>query len=150
MKKSDPSTVIDALSHLLADTYLLYLKTQNFHWNVTGPNFISLHLMFEEQYEQLSDAADLLAERLRALQSRAPGSFTEFLKLAGLEEAGDESNATEMVKTLLKDHETMAETINRMLHIAEEDGDEVTMDMLIARKTEHDKVAWMLRATLGK
>lgn len=144
------SDIADALAHLLADTYLLYLKTQNFHWNVTGPNFYSLHKMLEEQYEQLADAADLLAERLRALSVRAPGSFAEFMKLAGLDEASDESDAKQMIASLLKDHEAMAASITRMFEIAEDEGDEVTLDMLIQRKTEHDKTAWMLRSTLEK
>lgn len=144
------SNIIDGLSCLLADTYLLYLKTQNFHWNVTGPTFISLHLMFEEQYEQLADAADVIAERIRALQAPAPGSFAEFLKLTSLEEADSGISAEEMLHALLKDHESMSEASNRMIQTAEEDGDEVTVDMLIERKSEHDKTAWMLRSTLEK
>lgn len=144
------SNIIDGLSCLLADTYLLYLKTQNFHWNVTGPTFISLHQMFEEQYEQLADAADVIAERIRALQAPAPGSFAEFLKLTSLEEADSGISAEEMLHALLKDHESMSEASNRMIQTAEEDGDEVTVDMLIERKSEHDKTAWMLRSTLEK
>lgn len=152
MKKSTANTsnMIDGLSCLLADTYLLYLKTQNFHWNVTGPNFASLHHLFEQQYTQLSEAVDLLAERIRALNAVAPGSFAEFLKLTSLEEAEDGLNASDMVAALMKDHETMAATVNRMIHAAQEDDDEVTVDMLIERKTEHDKNVWMLRSTLGK
>lgn len=152
MKKStnNTSNMIDGLSCLLADTYLLYLKTQNFHWNVTGPNFASLHHLFEQQYTQLSEAVDLLAERIRALNAVAPGSFAEFLKLTSLEEAEDGLTASDMVAALMKDHETMAATVNRMIHAAQEDDDEVTVDMLIERKTEHDKNVWMLRSTLGK
>lgn len=152
MKKSNTSTsnMIDGLSCLLADTYLLYLKTQNFHWNVTGSNFASLHHLFEQQYTQLSEAVDVLAERIRALNAVAPGSFAAFLKLTSLEEAEDGLNASDMVAALMKDHETMAASINRMIHAAQEDDDEVTVDMLIDRKTEHDKNVWMLRSTLGK
>lgn len=151
-KKGSASTsnVIDALAHLLADTYLLYLKTQNFHWNVAGPHFISMHKLFEEQYESLSDATDVLAERIRALDAQAPGSFSEFLKLASLDEACEETTAEDMVASLLKDHEAMSAAITRMFDIMEDDGDEVTMDILIARKTEHDKTIWMLRSTLSR
>jgi starvation-inducible DNA-binding protein len=155
MKKSASSAkngtnVLDGLSCLLADTYLLYLKTQNFHWNVSGPNFYSLHKMFEGQYEQLAEAADLLAERIRAIGEKAPGSFSEFLKMTSLEEAGDDLSAAGMIETLLKDHESLADAANRMIEAAQEEGDEVTADIMIARKTEHDKTAWMLRSSLEK
>jgi starvation-inducible DNA-binding protein len=153
MKKSKKisnttTNVIDALAHLLADTYLLYLKTQNFHWNVTGPHFISLHKLFEEQYESLSAATDVLAERIRALNAEAPGSFSDFLKLASLEEACEETSAEDMVASLLKDHEAMSAAIKDMFAITQED--EVTMDILIERKTEHDKIIWMLRSTMSR
>lgn len=144
------SDIIDGLSCLLADTYLLYLKTQNFHWNVTGSHFISLHHLFETQYEELAEAADLLAERIRALQAPAPASFAEYLKLTSLEEAETGLSAEAMLAALLNDHEAMSAAANRLIKTAEEDGDEVTVDMLIERKTEHDKTAWMLRSTLEK
>lgn len=147
MEKSKQN-VIDGLSQLLADTYLLYVKTQNFHWNVTGRDFYSLHKLFEEQYEQLSEATDLLAERIRALKAKAPGSLAEFLKLASLNESGNDLDAVSQVKQLLSDHETLAANIEKLFAIAEADGDEVTLDMLIERKTEHDKTAWMLRSTI--
>ncbi len=155
MKKSkkisnSTTNVIDALAHLLADTYLLYLKTQNFHWNVTGPHFISLHKLFEEQYESLSAATDVLAERIRALNAEAPGSFSDFLRLASLEEACEETSAEDMVASLLKDHEAMSAAIKDMFAITQEDEDEVTMDILIERKTEHDKIIWMLRSTMSR
>ncbi len=147
-----PSTtntdLIDGLRQTLADTYLLFLKTQNFHWNVVGPHFYSLHKLFEEQYEQLGEAADVIAERLRALNIRAPGSFTEFLKLTSLEEADAETSDAEMVNALLASHTTIASNLNRLFAAAEEAGDEVTLDMLITRKEEHDKAAWMLRSIL--
>lgn len=149
MKKSTQD-VVDGLSHLLADTYLLYLKTQNFHWNVTGPHFHTLHKMFEEQYEQLSSANDLIAERIRALHAKAPGSFGEFLKMASLQEAEGDVSAELMIKELLIDHESMSSSLQKLFALAQEDGDEVTLDMLIERKTEHDKTAWMLRSTLEK
>lgn len=144
------SNIVDGLSCMLADTYLLYLKTQNFHWNVTGPDFYALHKMFEEQYEQLAEAADTLAERIRAIGAKAPGSFSEFLKMTSLEEAGDDLSAAGMIEALLKDHEALAAAANRMIEAAQEDGDEVSADMMIERKTEHDKIAWMLRSTLEK
>ena len=149
MKKT-AQDVVDGLSHLLADTYLLYLKTQNFHWNVTGPHFHTLHIMFEEQYGQLAAATDELAERIRALKAKAPGSFGEFLKLTSLQEAESDVNAETMIKELLIDHESIAASLEILFKVVQEDGDEVTMDMLIERKTEHDKTAWMLRSTLEK
>lgn len=149
MKKTTQA-VVDGLSHLLADTYLLYLKTQNYHWNVTGPHFHALHKMFEEQYEQLSEATDELAERIRALGAKSPGSFGEFLKLASLDEADSSANAESMIAHLLADHEAIAATIEKLFDVMQADGDEVSMDMLIERKTEHDKTAWMLRSTLEK
>lgn len=142
------SDLIDGLCQTLADTYVLYLKTQNFHWNVVGPHFYSLHKLFEEQYEQLSEAADIIAERLRALKVRAPGSFTEFLKLTSLEEADAETSDAEMINSLLMSHTTIAANLNRLFAVADEAGDEVTLDMLITRKEEHDKAAWMLRSIL--
>jgi starvation-inducible DNA-binding protein len=148
MKKM--TKVIDCLNHLLADTYLLYLKTQNFHWNVIGPNFISLHKLFEEQYEQLSEATDILAERIRALNAHTPGSFANFLKLASLTEARNETTSTAMLKALLQDHEAMADAIEEMFAVVEKEEDEVTFDILVQRKTEHDKSAWILRSTLEK
>jgi starvation-inducible DNA-binding protein len=147
-KSATAKKVIDGLKILLADTYLLYLKTQNFHWNVTGPHFISLHTMLEEQYDQLSAAADLLAERIRALKIQAPGSFTEFLKLTSLKEASGETSSTAMISTLLKDHESMSATISGLFKIMEDAGDEATLDILIQRQQEHEKTAWMLRSTL--
>lgn len=142
------SDLIDGLCQTLADTYVLYLKTQNFHWNVVGPHFYSLHKLFEEQYEQLSEAADVIAERLRALKVRAPGSFAEYLKLTSLEEADAETSDAEMVNSLLASHTTISANLNRLFAAADEAGDEVTLDMLITRKEEHDKAAWMLRSIL--
>ncbi len=147
--KNDPR-LIEGLRHLLADTYLLYLKTQNFHWNVKGINFFALHQLFETQYNQLSDAVDVIAERIRALHASAPGSFAEFLKLASLHEASNETSANEMLSSLLKDHESMAAALAKLCAIASELGDEVTLDILIQRETEHDKTAWMLQSSLEK
>lgn len=141
--------VIDGLSHLLADTYLLYLKTQNFHWNIISPNFPSYHKLLEEQYEALAEATDILAERIRALNAKAPASFSEYLKLTSLKEAHGNLDAEAMLKALLGDHIAIGTTLTNLFEIIENAGDEVTLDLLIQRKAEHDKVAWMLRSTLG-
>lgn len=147
LKKEKP--VVDGLSHLLADTYLLYLKTQNFHWNVVGPQFYALHKLFEEQYRALADAIDVIAERIRALRFQPPASFNQFLKLTSLKEATGHPNAEEMIQNLLSDHEAISKVIVGLFSVAENCGDEVTLDLIIQRKEEHDKFAWMLRSTLG-
>jgi starvation-inducible DNA-binding protein len=148
--RKKPIKLTEALSLLLADTYVLYLKTQNFHWNVIGPNFISLHKMFEEQYTALAAALDEIAERIRALRSRAPATFAEYLKLATLSEAHGYPDADKMVLELLHGHEHLAKNINEAFEIAKEHNDEVTLDLFIARKNYHEKTAWMLRSTSGR
>lgn len=149
-KKNTVSPVVEVLITLLADTYVLYTKTQNFHWNVSGPLFFTYHQAFENQYEQLSDAVDVLAERIRALGEKTPASLAQFLKITSLNEADENLKANEMLQTLLLDHELLAFNIENAFEIMDESGDEVTMDILIQRKTEHDKTAWMLRSTLGQ
>lgn len=141
--------VIDGLSHLLADTYVLYLKTQNFHWNVEGPNFIAYHKLFEEQYLALAGATDLIAERIRALGALAPASFKKFSMLTSLDEAGSHLSAEDMIKELLKDHETISKQFEKLFAAAQKCKDEATLDLYIERKREHDKIAWMLRSTLS-
>lgn len=148
--KHNHAQLIDGLAHLLADTYILTIKTQNFHWNVRGPNFYTYHKMFEEQYNQLALAIDELAERMRALNVLAPASYAQFMQLSSLKETSATLTDEEMIKALLKDHESMSEMITRLFSIAEACEDEVTLDFFIQRKTEHDKIAWMLRSTLGK
>lgn len=143
-----PSKIVECLSRLLADTYVLYTKTQNFHWNVESVHFYSYHKMFEEQYQQLAEATDVLAERLRALEVPAPASLATFLQLTSLKENHEKIEAAAMVKMLMKDHEQMAVNLNKWFKTAEECGDQVTLDLFIERKTEHDKVAWMLRSAL--
>ena len=138
-----------ALSRVLAETYTLYLKTQNFHWNVTGPSFHALHTMFGEQYQEMAPAIDELAERIRALGSPAPGSYREFAALSGIEEAGGRPDATDMVRLLAGDHEQVVETLARAVTTAEAAGDVPTADMLIARIQTHQKHAWMLNSTLA-
>ena len=148
--KKKPVKMIETLSHLLADTYILYLKTQNFHWNVVSPHFFSLHKLFEEQYTALAAALDVIAERIRALRARAPGSFTEYLKMASLHESHGYPDADKMLHELLQDHEHMAKNLSEAFGVAQEHHDEVTLDILIERKTYHDKTAWMLRSLLGR
>lgn len=140
--------VADELTHVLADTYTLYLKTQNYHWNVTGPYFPQLHALFEEQYTELAEAVDVIAERIRALDALAPASFSEFQKLTSLDE-GDNLVAWEtMVEHLLHDHETIAHHLLIVFSKAEKANDQGTIDMLTERLRAHEKAAWMLRSSL--
>jgi starvation-inducible DNA-binding protein len=137
---------VEGLSRLLADTHMLYLKTHNFHWNVTGPMFYTLHLMFEEQYTELWQAGDLIAERIRALGFTAPGSYREFSKLTYLQEAEGVPAAEEMIRQLVRDHETVARTARWALSVARSAIDAPTEDLLTQRLTAHEKAAWMLRS----
>ena len=139
----------DELAKILATTYTLYLKTQNFHWNVTGPHFHDLHSLFQSQYEALSEAIDEIAERIRALDSFAPGTFTTFLKHSSIKEASGNPKAKDMVRQLLNDHETAAKCAKQVLDAAENAGDDVTVDMMVERIQEHDKTAWMLKSILA-
>lgn len=136
------------LSSVLADSYVLYLKTQNFHWNVTGPRFHQLHTMFEEHYTELATAIDEIAERIRVFDERTPGSFKEFLALTSIEEETSMLEADEMIKQLAKDHEAVSRKAREVISIASEQGDEATADLLTGRITTHDKTAWMLRSFL--
>lgn len=140
---------VEVLSQHLADTYILYLKTQNFHWNVVGPQFHSLHEMFETQYQELAEATDSLAERIRALKHHAPGSFEQFKKIATLSEATSVPKANDMIKQLLADHETIAKNMHESLSVFESEDDDVSEDMIIERVEYHQKIAWMLRSLLG-
>lgn len=140
--------IAQQLSHLLADTYTLYLKTQNFHWNVTGPTFMMLHLMFEEQYESLAAAVDSIAERIRALGFPAPASFTQFQQLATIKDETKVLTAQEMIKQLLTDHESVIKTARALYPIAEKSVDEASADLATERLLEHEKTAWMLRSLL--
>lgn len=140
--------VADELASTLANTYILYLKTQNFHWNVISKQFQSLHLMFENQYQDLADAADLLAEHIRALGHPAPGSFKQFSKLAEIEEATTVPSDTQMLSELLADNELLCRNLRASIKIAQESGDEGSADLMIARLQAHEKAAWMLRSSL--
>ena len=140
--------IAQGLSHLLADTYTLYLKTHNFHWNVTGPMFQTLHLMFETQYTELSMAVDLIAERIRALGYPAPGTYSEYVKLSSISETPGVPKATEMIRLLIEGQEAVVRTARSIFPVTEEVNDEPTADLLTQRMQVHEKTAWMLRSLL--
>lgn len=147
--EADRLAIAEGLSRLLADSYTLYLKTHNYHWNVTGPMFQTLHLMFETQYNELALAVDLIAERIRALGAPAPGSYHEFLALSTVSEDADRPDATEMIRRLIAGQEAVARTARSLFTIVETPHDEVTADLLTQRLQVHEKTAWMLRSLLG-
>ena len=149
IEEKDRKAISEALGRLLADTYTLYLKTHNFHWNVTGPMFNTLHLMFEQQYTEMALAVDGIAERIRALGEFAPGSYAVFGKLTRVEEATDVPDAEEMMRQLVKGHETVVRTAREAFPRAGEVGDEPTCDLLTQRMQVHEKAAWMLRSMLA-
>jgi starvation-inducible DNA-binding protein len=140
--------VAAAAAHLLADSYTLYLKTHNFHWNVTGPMFTTLHTLFMTQYTELSLAVDEIAERIRALGQMAPGSYTEFEKLATVREAVKVPKAEDMIKILVADHTTVAATARDLVAAAEKAGDDASADLGVRRIDVSEKAAWMLRSHL--
>ncbi len=145
----DRAAIAKGLSSLLADTYTLYLTTHNFHWNVTGPMFNTLHQMFMGQYTELWNAVDPVAERIRSLGHSAPGSYAQFSKLASVPDAPTTPpKALEMVRILVKGHEAVARTARSLFPIADKAGDEPTADLLTQRLTVHEQTAWMLRALL--
>ncbi|NIA71885.1 DNA starvation/stationary phase protection protein [Pelagibius litoralis] len=144
----DRRAIADGLSHLLADTYTLYLKTHGFHWNVTGPMFQTLHTMFEQEYTELWAALDEVAERIRALGEPAPGSYAAFAKLTSISEEEGVPEAKEMIRQLVAGHEAVAKTARSIFPTAEAGHDEVTADLLTQRMTVHEKTAWMLRSLL--
>lgn len=148
INEKDRVEITKGLSKLLADTYTLYLKTHNFHWNVTGPMFQTLHLMFETQYNELALATDLIAERIRALGEPAPGSYKEFAKLTSIQEADGVPSAKEMIVQLIEGQETVTRTARNLLDKAEEANDQPTLDLLTQRMQIHEKTAWMLRSLL--
>lgn len=147
--KKDRKAIADGLSKLLADTYTLYLTTHNFHWNVTGPMFNTLHTMFMTQYTELWGSVDLIAERIRSLGHTAPGSYGQFGALASIADApATPPPALEMVAILVAGHEAVARTARSLFPVAEKAGDEPTADLLTQRLTVHEKTAWMLRSLL--
>lgn len=142
--------IADGLSRFLADSYTLYLKTHNFHWNVTGPMFNTLHVMFEEQYNELWAAIDIIAERIRSIGSYAPGSHARFKELSSIKEATDVPSAEEMIKELVRGNEAVVRTARAVIPTAEKAGDEATVDLLVERLQVHEKTAWMLRSMVAK
>ncbi len=149
ISEKDRAAIAKGLSHLLADTYTLYLTTHNFHWNVTGPMFNTLHLMFMGQYTELWNAVDPIAERIRSLGHVAPGSYAQFGKLASLPDApATPPRALEMVRVLVTGHEAVARTARELFPLADKVGDEPTADLLTQRLTVHEQTAWMLRSML--
>ncbi len=145
----DRKDVIEALRRLLADSYTLYLKTHNFHWNVTGPMFTTLHTLFETQYTEYALAVDEIAERIRALGAPAPGSYSEFAALAAVKEAAGGEPATEMIETLVADQEVVVQAARRVVEAAEVAGDQASADLGVRRIDVHEKNAWMLRSHLA-
>ena len=141
--------VVQALSVLLADSYGLYLKTQNYHWNVTGPMFQSLHTMFQTQYEELTLIIDEIAERIRSLGAKAPGSYSAFAKLGSIKEENGNPTAAEMIENLAADQNLLIATAQTLLAAAQAAGDEATADLAIGRITLHEKNRWMLLAHQG-
>jgi len=150
INEKDRDEIAKGLSKLLADTYSLYLKTHNFHWNVTGPMFQTLHLMFETQYNELALAVDLVAERIRALGFPAPGTYSEFARLSSIREVSGTLKAEEMIRILVEDQEAVVRTARSIFPIAENATDEATADLLTQRIQVHEKIAWMLRSLLEK
>jgi len=149
IEEQDRQEIAEGLSRLLADSYTLYLKTHNYHWNVTGPMFQTLHLMFEAQYNELALAVDLIAERIRALGFPAPGSYREFGKLTSISEDEDAPNATEMIRRLVAGQETVTRTARSIFPVVDKANDEPTADLLTQRMQLHEKNAWMLRSLLA-
>ncbi len=144
----DRQKIAEGLSALLADSYTLYLMTHNFHWNVTGPQFNSLHLMFMAQYTEQWNALDVIAERIRALGFPAPGTYKEFVKLASIKEVEGVPKANEMIRHLVNAQEATARTARKLFSIVDEVNDQPTADVLTQRIDVHEKTAWMLRSLL--
>jgi starvation-inducible DNA-binding protein len=148
IKEDDRQAIAEGLSRVLADTYTLYLKTHNFHWNVTGPLFNTLHTMFEQQYNELSLAVDSIAERIRALGVYSPGSYKQFSKLTAIKEETEVPEALHMVRELIADNEAVVRTARDVFPIVEQAHDAPSADLLTQRMQVHEKTAWMLRSLL--
>ena len=147
---TDRKEIAQGLSRLLADTYTLYLQTHNFHWNVTGPMFQTLHTMFETQYTELAQAVDLIAERIRALGLPAPGTYRDFAELTSIKEVRGVPNAQDMIRTLLAGQEAVIRTARSSFEAVERANDEPSADLLTQRLQLHEKTAWMLRSLLDE
>ena len=150
ISESDRNAVAEGLKKLLADSYTLYLQTHNFHWNVEGPQFRELHLMFEEHYTELAEAVDEIAERIRTLGVSAPGTYKSFSELSSIEEVEGVPEATEMVRLLTHAHEQVVKTCRESLKLAQDADDESSAALIGDRMRVHEKTSWMLRATLPK
>lgn len=148
ISEEDRKSIVEGLSRLLSDTYVLYLKTHNFHWNVTGPMFRTLHLMFEEQYNELALAVDLIAERIRALGFPAPGAYATYARLSSIKEEEGVPSAEDMIKQLVAGQEAVTRTARGIFPLLDKVSDEPTADLLTQRMQVHEKTAWMLRALL--
>ena len=149
ISETDLKAVNSALAQVVSDTFTLFVKTQGYHWNVTGPHFRSLHLTFEEQYTELWTAADVIAERMRALGATAPGSYAEFTKLATVKDHQPTNDPDTMIKNLLADNETIARLIRPLVEVADDAKDTATADLFNARLAAHETAAWMLRSLLA-
>lgn len=149
LTKAERSDVVQELSKVLADSFALYLKTHGYHWNVRGPEFFSYHTLLEVQYRELWAALDDIAERIRALGEFAPQAQSTFANLTSIKDGDPEKDAPTMLKELMKDHETVIATCRAALTVADDDGDDVSVDLLTQRLAAHEKSAWMLRSTLG-
>lgn len=150
IEEGDRREIVEGLSRLLADTYTLYLKTHNYHWNVTGPMFQTLHLMFEGQYNELALAVDLIAERIRALGFPAPATYSEFVRLSSVKEEEGVPAAAAMIRKLVEGQESVVRTARSIFPAVERASDEPTADLLTQRMQIHEKTAWMLRSLLAE
>jgi starvation-inducible DNA-binding protein len=148
INEKNRTDIAEGLGRVLADSYALYLKTHNFHWNVTGPMFQTLHIMFEQQYTELATAVDELAERIRSLGAYAPGSFSAYAELSSIPEEKGVPAAKDMISQLVEGHETVIKTARSLYPLCDEADDDATADLLTARIQIHEKTAWMLRSLL--
>lgn len=148
INEQDRGQIVEGLSRLISDTYVLYLKTHNFHWNVTGPMFRTLHLLFEEQYTELATAVDAIAERIRALGFPAPGTYSTYARLSSVKEEPGVPAADDMIRQLVEGQEAVVRTARGMFPLLEKVSDEPTADLLTQRMQVHEKAAWMLRSLL--
>jgi len=149
INEEDRKQIANGLSKVLADTYTLYLKTHNFHWNVTGPMFQSLHVMFEQQYRELAEAVDSIAERIRALGLPAPGTYADFADRTSLKEERGVPNAEQMIRQLVDGNEAAIRTVRSAYPLVERLHDQATADLLTERMQVHEKTAWMLRSLVS-
>ncbi|MGQ2992298.1 MAG: Dps family protein [Brevundimonas sp.] len=149
LNKAERTGVAAELAKVLADSYAVYQKTHGYHWNVRGPDFFSIHNLLEQQYRDIWEALDLIAERIRALGELAPQGGSAFANLTSIKDGDPEQDATAMLTELMRDHETLIATARAALKIADDDGDDVSVDLLTQRLATHEKFTWMLRSTLG-